>query len=77
MISKSEYPQQYTGDTMPYGDTLRSCQRLWSLPIRGPTVRRIDLTLVATLGVIGRKRESTCTHLIQHGKAGATKAQQD
>jgi hypothetical protein len=62
---------------MPYGATLSRSQHLWHLPVRGPTVRSLDLPLVAAVGIIGRKREATCTQLIQWGKAWATKAQQD
>jgi hypothetical protein len=31
------------------------------LPVWGPTVRSLDLPLVAALGITGREREATCT----------------
>jgi hypothetical protein len=62
---------------VPYDATLSSSQRLWRLLVWGPTVRSLDLQLVAALGITGREREATSKQLNQQGKARVTKAQQD
>jgi hypothetical protein len=46
---------------MPYGTALSSSQRLWRLSVRGPTVRSLDLPLIAALGITGRERGATYT----------------
>jgi hypothetical protein len=46
---------------MPYGAALSSSQRLWHLLVRGPTVRSLDLPLVAALDITGRERKATYT----------------
>jgi hypothetical protein len=43
----------------------RSGIRIWCLLVLGPTVRSLDLPLVATLSVTGRERGATCTQLDQ------------
>jgi hypothetical protein len=42
---------------------------MWCLLVRGPTVRSMDLPLAAALGITRRKREATCTQIIQQNKA--------
>jgi hypothetical protein len=64
-VSESEYSRRYTGNTVPKGVALSNMQCLWCFPVRGPTIRSLDLPLVAALGITGRKRETTWTQIIQ------------
>jgi hypothetical protein len=50
-------------DTAP-----RSGLHLRCLPIQGPTIRGLDLPLIATLGIIERERRATCTVRLNKGK---------
>jgi hypothetical protein len=53
---------------MPKGAILSSSQCLWGLPVWGPTVRSLDLPLVAELGITEREREATCTQQLNKAK---------
>jgi hypothetical protein len=46
-------------------------------PNTGPTVLRIDLSLIATIGIVGRDGRINCTQLDQQDKALAIKVQQN
>jgi hypothetical protein len=46
---------------MPYGAALNRSQRLWPLPVWGPTILSLELPLIAALGIVRRERRATCT----------------
>jgi hypothetical protein len=53
---------------LPEDATPRSSLHLRCLPIQGPTIRGLDLPLIATLDIIKRERRSTCTFRLNKGK---------
>jgi hypothetical protein len=53
---------------LPKDATPRSGLHLRCLPIQGPTIRGLDLPLIATLGIIERERRATYTVKLNKGK---------